>query len=124
MNDLATEIELQRKFAELICQRLRECIENIGFPAEVITRYPNYQEANFELLKDPLTGKFNLSGFWADKHGHKIGRLQFQSDASCYAEYSVGHAHPKKSKFFIDNVIAWGKIDSLKTDLALIAFPE
>jgi hypothetical protein len=124
MDDLATQIELKREFAELICQRLSECVEKIGFPAGFITTYPNYQTAGFELIQDPFTGKLNLSGFWSDKYGHKIGRIQFQSDESCYAEYSVGHAHPQKPKFFIDNAIAWGKMDSIKTELALIAFPE
>ena len=124
MDDLAAQIELKREFGELICQCLSECIEKIGFPAGFFSSSPNYQEARFELIQDPFTGKLNLSGFWSDKHGHKIGRLQFQSDESCYAEYSVGHPHPQKPTFFIDNAIAWGKRDSIKTDLALIAFPE
>lgn len=124
MDELVSAIESKREFAELICQRLTECIEKIGFPAGFIIAYPNYQEARFELVQDPFTGKLNLSGFWSDKHGHKIGRLQFQSDESCYAEYSVGKQHPGKPLWFIDNAIAWGKPDSLKTELALLRFPD
>jgi hypothetical protein len=122
--DLASQMAEKREFGELICKKLIECIEKVDFPTGFIALYPNYQEACFELIQDPFTSKFNLSGFWSDKHGHKIGRIQFQSDESCYAEYSVGHAHPQKPKFFIDNAIVWGNINSLKTELVLIPFPE
>ncbi len=124
MDELVSEIESKREFGELICQRLTECIKKLGFPVGTIKAYPDYQTVHFEMIQDPFTGKFNLSGFWTDQHGHKVGRVQFQSDESCYAEYNVGYAHPDRPKWFVDNVIAWGKIDSIKTDLALIAFPE
>jgi hypothetical protein len=124
MTSLVTEIENKRLFGELVCQKLQQCIEQLGFPTGVINSYPQYQSANFELIKDPFTGIFNLSGFWTDKHGHKIGRLQFQSDESCYAEYSVGLTHPTKSQWFVDNVMAWGKTETLTAEASLLRLPE
>lgn len=124
MDELVSAIESKREFGELVCQRLIACIEKAGFTSGLIASYPKYQEARFELLQDPFTGKFNLCGFWYDSHNQRMGRLQFQSDDSCYAEYTVGKQHPGKPLWFIDNAIAWGKPDSLKTELALLRFPD
>lgn len=124
MDDLTMQIENKLEFAQLICQRLAECIEKIGFPAGVIGVYPIYESAHFQLLQDPLTGKFNLLGFWVDKHGHKMGRLQFQSDDSCYAEYDVVQNHPTKKQWFVEKVTAWGKQDALKTEATLLELLE
>lgn len=124
MDDLAVQIAAKREFSELICQKMTECIENIGFPAGVISSYPDYQSACFELTKDPFTGLFNLTGLWYDPHKQRIGRLQFQSDDSCYAEYNVLKQHPSRPHWFVDNVIAWGKVNMLKTEANLLRFPD
>lgn len=124
MNDSTVQIEAKREFGELICQQLTECIEKIGFPAGVISSSPEYHAVRFELVKDPFSGLFNLSGSWYDPRGQRIGWLQFQSDDSCYAEYDVGKSHPRKPEWFVNNVIAWGKIDTLKTEPQLLKFPE
>lgn len=124
MDNLTAQIEVKREFGELICQRLTACIEKIGFPAGLITTYPEYHTARFELIQDPLTSQFNLTGYWYDKHSQRIGRLQFQSDDSCYAEYDVIQNHPVKKQWFVEKVCAWGKIDALKTEPTLLPFPD
>jgi hypothetical protein len=122
--NLASQIEAKREFGELVCQQLLACIEKIAFPAEIVLSYPNYQNARFELIQDPFTGLFNLSGFWHDSRGQRIGRLQFQSDDSCYAEYDVVQNHPTKKQWFVEKVTAWGKIDTLKAEATLLALPS
>jgi len=122
--DLATKIEEQRGFGEHICQQLKLCMDKIGFSTEVLTTYPSYQTARFELIHDPLTGDFNLAGYWYDAHKQRIGRLQFQSDGSCYAEFDVVQNHPTKPQWFVEKVLAWGKMDNLKTEPSLLRLPE
>lgn len=124
MDDSAAQIEAKREFGELICQQLTKCIEKIGFPRGIILSYPEYHAIGFELVQDPFTGLFNLNGSWYDQRGQRIGRLQFQSDDSCYAEYNIGKQHPGKQQWFVDNVIAWGKPDTLKTEPALLRLPD
>jgi hypothetical protein len=122
--DLSTQIAAKREFGELICQQLTKCIDQIGFSAGVISSYPDYQAARFEWVKDPAVGEFNLCGYWYDQRGQRIGRLQFQSDDSCYAEYDVVQNHPLKKQWFVENVIAWGKVDALKTEPTLLRLPD
>ena len=122
--DLAAQIEQQREFGELICQKLIASIEKLGFQTGVISVYPEYQAAQFQLTKDPLTGKSNLSGFWYDTRKQRIGRLQFQSDDSCYAEYDIIQNHPTKKQWFVEKVTAWGKMDALKAEPSLLRLPE
>lgn len=124
MDNLASQIAAKREFGELICQQLTVCIEKIGFPTGFISSYPEYSSANFELIQDPFTSLFNLSGCWYDFRGQRIGRLQFLSDDSCYAEYNIGKSHPNKHYWFVDNVIAWGKLDTLKAEVNLLRFPD
>jgi hypothetical protein len=121
--DLTTQIEARCEFGELICQRLRECIDNLGFVDETLN-YPLYQAARFVLVKDPYTGIFNLSGDWHDNRGQRIGQLQFQSDNSCYAEFDVVKNHPLKKQWFVEKVTAWGKRDALTAEPTLLRLPD
>jgi len=43
----------------------------------------------------------------------RIGRLQFNSDGTFYAEYDVVKTHPGKSKWFVEGVTAWVKLKTL-----------
>ncbi len=120
MDELNQQVAFKREFGELICEHLTACIKKIAFPAEVSLSYPSYQAAQFQLVQDPFSGQFNLKGIWQNARGEYQGHLQFQSDDSCYAEYNVCQPHPNKPAWFIDNALAWGKIDTLKTELSLL----
>ncbi len=120
--DLAIQIETQRDFGELICQRLRECIDKLGFDEPF--SYPVYQTAHFVLVKDPYTGRLNLSGDWHDNRGQRVGKLQFQSDDSCYAEFDIIKNHPVKKQWFVEKVTVWGKRDALVAEPTLLRLPN
>ncbi len=120
--DLKTEIERRRLFGEAVCQKLRLAIDDLGF--EKVDAYPDYQAAEFQLVKEAYTGNFNILAVWYDAKRQRIGQLQFQSDGSCYAEYDVVKAHPRKKKWFVESVTAWGRLDNLKAEAKLLEMPE
>jgi hypothetical protein len=123
--ELSEYIAIHRPLAEAICKRLGEEINKLGFAAAQIKHYPNFDEASFALIKDPYTGQQNLACYWyAKAKSQHIGRLQFNSDGTFYAEYDVVKAHPGKTKWFVEGVTAWGKGDQIKSEAKLLAMPD
>ncbi|MCX7099642.1 MAG: hypothetical protein NTV43_17245 [Methylococcales bacterium] len=122
--DLSEHISANRPLAETICQRLAEEINKLGFAAADIKHYPHYDESSFMLTKDPYTGTNNLSCIWYDgTQSQRIGRLQFNSDGSFYAEYDVVKTYPGKPAWFVEGVTAWGKAGNIKAEAKLLAVP-
>jgi hypothetical protein len=120
--DLATHISENQHLAQCVCQRLCEEINKLGFAADEIKHYPCYDEARFELVKDPYTGQQNLICFWYDdSRKQRLGRLQFNSDGSFYAEYDIVKPHPSKPQWFVEGVNAWGQLDNIKAEAKLLA---
>lgn len=122
--DLSEHITKNRHLAECICLRLSEEINKLGFAAAEIQHYPRYDDAGFVLIKDPYTGGHNLTCYWYDgSKSQRIGRLQFNSDGSFYAEYDVVKTHPGKSKWFVEGVTAWGNAENIKAEAKLLTMP-
>jgi hypothetical protein len=122
--DLSEHIKTNRNLGTSICQRLTEEINELGFTSAELQRYPRYDEAVFVLVKDPYTGGHNLSGYWYDvAQKQRIGRLQFNSDGTFYAEYDVVKPHPSKSSRFVESVTAWGKAEQIKSEAKLLEMP-
>lgn len=124
MMDLTGHIAVNQTLAESICQRLSDEINKIGFSPSSDLDYPRYDAARFELIKDPYTGTENLTGYWYDDRKQRIGRLQFNSDGTFYAEYDVVKPHPVKPKWFVEGVAAWGKADNIKAEAKLLPMSE
>ncbi|SJM94078.1 conserved hypothetical protein [Crenothrix polyspora] len=122
---LADEIQVKHSLGVAICQRLTEEINKLGFAMAEIQHYPHYDDASFELVKDPYTGQHNLIGHWYGAFKkQRIGRLQFNSDGSFYAEYDVIKTHPAKPAWFVEGVTAWGKVDNIKAEVKLLQIPS
>ena len=122
--DLSEHISKNRQLAECICQRLCEEINKLGFGAAEIKHYPDYDQASFVLIKDPYTGDNNLTCHWYDdSKKSRIGRLQFNSDGTFYAEYDVVKTHPRKANWFVEGVTAWGKAENIKSEAKLLPMP-
>ena len=123
--ELSEQIAFNRHLAESVCQRLTEEIRDLGFAKADIQHYPIYDEAVFVLIKDPYTGGLNLTGYWYDEaNKQRIGRLQFNSDGTFYAEYDVVKPHPNKPKRFVEGVTAWGKAEQIKSEPKLLDMPD
>ena len=119
--ELSEHITINRHLAESVCERLSEEINKLGFAAAEIKHYPNYDDASFVLIKDPYTGEYNLTCYWYDAFDkQRIGRLQFNSDGTFYAEYDVVKNHPAKPKWFVEGVTAWVKADNIKAEAKLL----
>jgi hypothetical protein len=119
--NLDDEIDNKRAYGLLVCQRLTEEIDKLGFESNVDLAYPVFDKASFVLTKDPYTGKGNLTGFWYEAHNkQRIGRIQFNSDDSFYAEFNVIKPHPKKPQWFVDMVTAWGNHHEIKAEASLL----
>lgn len=123
--DLSEHIAMNRQLAECICQRLIAEIDDLGFTSAEIQHYPRYDDAVFVLVKDPYTGGHNLTAYWYDEvKKQRIGRLQFNSDGTFYAEYDVVKPHPTKPKRFVEGVTAWGKAEQIKSEPKLLEMAE
>lgn len=123
--DLSSQINIKRDLGRSICQRLHDEINKLGFTPTEIKSYPIYDDACFELIKDPYTGGQNLTGYWYDEaKKQRIGRLQFNSDGTFYAEYDVVKLHPSKPTYFIEGVTAWGKAEQIKSEPKLLEIPQ
>ena len=123
--ELSEHIASRRPLAEAICKRLGEEIDKLGFADDEIKHYPNFDQASFVLIKDPYTGQQNLACYWYEEaKSQRIGRLQFNSDSTFYAEYDVVKPHPGKANCFVEGVTAWGKADKIKSEAKLLAMPE
>jgi hypothetical protein len=121
---LQNQIDTKRAIGVSICERLRAEISKLGFANDALVDYPYYHTASFVLINDPYTGDANLTGYWYNKRNkqciERIGRLQFNSDGSFYAEYDVVKPHPKKADWFVEAMTAWGKDDLIKTEARLL----
>lgn len=119
--DLNEQINIRRDFGVSVCQRLTGEINKLGFEINAIRDYPLYDNASYELTNDPYTGKSNLTGFWYDtRNQQRIGRIQFNSDDSFYAEFNIIKPHPQKPEWFVEMVTAWGKENAIKAEAKLL----
>ena len=104
-----------------ICQEMLRAILKIGFSETEIGAIPEFERAEFTLIKDPFTADENLTGYWYDKNKQRIGNIQFLSDGSFYAEYDIVKPHPSKKQWFVEAVSAWGKPGQIKTEAKLLS---
>ncbi|NOT10296.1 MAG: hypothetical protein HOP23_00415 [Methylococcaceae bacterium] len=122
--DLSLHIAIKRHLGEVICNRLSEEINKLGFSLKEIKHYPSFDNASFILNKDPYTGQLNLTCNWYDPANRQpVGSLQFNSDGTFYAEYDVSKTHPIKSTWFVESVTAWGSVEHIKSEPRLLMMP-
>jgi hypothetical protein len=108
--------------AEEIGRRCQEEVDKLGFERdEVLLRAP--EDASFYLEKDPSNGEYNLVGDWLDKKGFKQGMLVFHADGSFYVEQDIVQPHPRKKKWFVEGINAWGKGQEIKVEARLLPMP-
>jgi len=85
---------------------------------------PTWDEARFELQRDPASGQESLAVLWKNARGHLQGSIMMHADGSFFAEYDVVRTHPKKPKWFVEAVTAWGHDDTVKSEPRLLPMPE
>jgi hypothetical protein len=117
--------EVAARFVDLsplvyaVCRMLQEEVHKLGFPPEEL-RLMGADQASFRLERDPASGDHSLVGEWRDPHGGKVGSLAFHADGSFFAEQDVVRVHPKRPRWFIEAVTAWGRGDQIKAEPRLL----
>ncbi|MGR9053510.1 MAG: hypothetical protein ACU84J_12760 [Gammaproteobacteria bacterium] len=119
------EFERHRQLGSDICMEMLKAIQKMGFPEEQIQGLvPNFEQAQFSLVKDPYTTHENLTGSWFDGNRQRVGNIQFLSDGSFYAEYDIVKPHPVKKQWFVEGISAWGREGMIKTEAKLLPAVE
>lgn len=113
-------LEIHQLLGRQVCREMSQAIEKIGFKISEIESFPEFDKAEFSLVKDPYTSDENLTGYWYDGRKQRIGNIQFLSDGSFYAEYDVVKPHPTKKQWFVEAINAWGKQGHIKTEAKLL----
>ncbi|MET0116836.1 MAG: hypothetical protein ABW090_05385 [Sedimenticola sp.] len=111
-----------RELAYTVVESLREEAAQQGI-ADAGTRLAAPDEADYQLERDPLNGEHSLVGKWHDNNGGQSGMLLFHSDGTFFVEHDIVMPHPRKSRFFVEAVVAWGKGDSIKVETKLLPMP-
>ncbi len=117
---LKNQLDNHRLLGKLICQEMWLAMSKIGFQETDVDDIPDFEKAEFRLVKDPYTADENLAGLWYDKYKQRIGNIQFNSDGSFYAEYDIVRPHPSKKKYFVEAMSAWGSNGHIKTEAKLL----
>lgn len=120
MDETASVIEQFRELGEQVCVRLRQEIGKLGFPPDRIDRYPRFDTARYQTIKDPYSGHEDIAGYWQNEKGQKIGMIQFHTQGTFYAEYDIVRPHPQDPRWFVESVVAWGKKALIKTEAKLL----
>lgn len=126
----AVDDEVTRRFAEVeaiaaaIDRRLRAEVERLGFaPGQVVLKAPG--DALYRLERDPSDGSCSLVGEWRDEQGIKSGVLLFNGDGSFFVEQDVTLPHPRRPRWFVEAVNAWGRRgDTADADAGIKAEPR
>ena len=119
--DTRKHYEQVQQLAEKIAGLCQDEVVKLGFDTSVQLRAPD--EAKFHLEKDPLNGEMTLVGSWLDKRGFKQGMLVFHHDGSFYVEQDIVRDHPKKKKWFVEAINAWGRGEDIKVEAKLMPLP-
>lgn len=117
---LENQLEKHMLLGKQICQEMWQAMSKIGFQETDIDGIPDFEQAEFKLVKDPYTADENLAGLWYDQHKQRIGNIQFNSDGSFYAEYDIVRPHPSKKNWFVEAMSAWGNKGHIKTEAKLL----
>lgn len=102
---------------ERLCEVLTEEARRYRADAAKI----NLADAVITLVTDPANGLPGYDGQWRDAHGQKCGSLAINSDGSYYIEYDVLVLHPRKPRWFVEAVTAWGRDGLITAEPRLLA---
>jgi len=116
---IETHLESVKLLAQAICSTLDDEVTKLGFPdGKVIIA--SHTDAEYRLDRDPASGKDCLVGIWRNREDYKCGELLFHADGTFFAEYDVIRQHPRKPRWFVEAVTAWGRGTIIKSEPRLL----
>lgn len=119
-HSIAEHIAAKRRFGQAVCQQIGESIARLGYALQTPIKLPDYDAAEFSLVKDPYSQSQDLVGHWYDARKQRVGLIKFHGDGSFYAEYDVVQPHPSKQNYFVEAINAWGRENAIKTEAKLL----
>jgi len=117
--NIQTHLDSLKLLAQAICSALDDEVTKLGFPHGKVV-IAAHTDAEYRLDRDPASGKDSLVGIWRNEAGYKCGELLFHADGSFFAEYDVIRAHPRKPRWFVEAVTAWGRGSMIKSEPRLL----
>lgn len=81
---------------------------------------PSWDDAQFQLERDPSDGNLGLVARWYHTHGQRLGEVIIREDGHCYAECDILQPHPGNRRWFVECVAVWGSSGNLKGDPRLL----
>lgn len=124
MNELAAQRYAElAEFAAEIVHRLTDEVEKLGIDPETVRLQPP-DAAIYRLDRDPSDGSYSLVGEWRDDRGLKLGELSFHADGSFFVEQDVAIPHPRRPRWFVEAVNAWGRDGQIKSEARLLPMPD
>lgn len=122
--NIEKQVAAHLEFGKQICLSLAQQIQALGLPADAQIGEPVFTSAEFSLVTDPYTQQTELVAHWYKPGRQKIGQIQFHADGSFYAEYDVIQVHPQRPAIFIESILAWGKLNQIKTEPKYLPIPD
>lgn len=119
MESVNEHLEKVMDLGVAICTTMQKELSNAGVEGDDVQVAP-VDQASFSLKEDPFTKQNTLEGLWRDARGNKKGEILFHGDGSFYAEYDVVRPHPTKPQWFIESVVAWGRGETIKSEMKLL----
>jgi len=113
---LQQRITQERPRIQAICRALADEIGRLG----VAVATPMAEALDYKMQHDPASGWETLVGDWRDGNGHRIGQVLLHADGSFFAEYDVVRQHPRKPRWFVEAVTAWGRDDRILSEPRLL----
>ncbi len=74
----------------------------------------------FARVIDPGNQLPGYEGVWRNERNDRCGVMTFNSDNSFYAEYDLFCPHPRDSRWFVEIVTAWGRDETVRSEVKLI----
>ena len=105
--------------AQAICSSLDQELLKLGFPQGRFAVAP-HTDAEYRLRRDPASRQHTLIGVWRDAEGFKCGELVFRADGAFFAEYDVIRVHPRRPRWLVEAVTAWGRGSTIKSEARLL----
>lgn len=113
--DIQQRVVVSQVFGQAVCVAMRTALLEQGFK-DGNNLVADFLAAEFNLNTDPYDGTISLKGVWQQPPGN----ITLHPDGMVYAEVDIIRVHPQRPQWFVEAVIAWGKIDSIKTELRLL----
>lgn len=99
-----------------VCERMCAEVEAVGL---ILDPCPTLGSADARWQVDPFDHSSAVQVRWVERK-ELLGSVQVREDGGIYGEYFVTRPHPHNPTAFIEAVVVWGKVGTLRSELRLV----